>query len=219
MNEDDKQNEVNEITELLIRLRPARSQLDSRAVFYEAGYSAGRYQTAESLPASHRRPRYGSLIAASLIVAAVTAPASYHVGQFIAAESATKARTKIVVTDDYPDETPIYDESMARESSPNVEDPVPVKRSKSFARWIDPLGGITEHAKLEREAETTLAAFHSAFVSSDQTDRNWIDFPFSTTLAKYRDSFDQAAINTPESQLPLAVGDLQQLAQSLESVR
>ncbi len=88
---EDKDN--GEIAEDLKRLQPARSEIDSRIVFYEAGFNAGKSQRAA--PA---RFKIAPLIAAGLLAAIVTAPASYRAGNFAAKQADSETNVKVVAT-------------------------------------------------------------------------------------------------------------------------
>lgn len=230
MTDDEQMSEVNEITDLLIRLRPSRADLDSRVVFYEAGYNA----CLSRQDSAGRRPKLLALVAGGLLAAVATASASYHLGGIHATRSfaATGEHNQSGALDK--NETP-EPKRVAAATPPKTPAVVPTKTdiatttkiaphepadsSYGIARWSDPLQDYARSAQLDREANTTLTAFHSALVSARHVDRDWGDFPFPDSLGSYRDSFTLSpnAVAVPAS--PLAVGDLQHITQHLEATR
>jgi hypothetical protein len=113
-----------------------------------------------------------------------------------------------------PEELPVDVETPSE-----IRKPAVANKLEWLTRWIDPLSGLAESASLKREAETTLTAFHGSLASRQDGDRDWIDFPFATVLVTYRDPRGATYDSPSESISPLAVGDLTQLARSLESAQ
>ena len=222
MNEDEKRSEVDQLTELLIRLRPARAELDSRVVFYEAGFNASQSQRSQ--------PRWGfsALIAATLIGIALAAPLGYRFGR----TTATRSMAVRAVPQQHVGATAAkstQDGASAAQNASTQGDPPPRAESatendkhaaphRSLARWGDPLRDLVESAKLEREAGATLTAFHSSLASRGDS-RDWMEFPYATTLATYRNALNASPAHGAPRMSPLAASDLQQLTQSMESRR
>jgi len=217
MNEDEQLTDINEITQLLIRLRPARAEIDSRVVFYEAGLSAGQSPS--------RRPTYATAGAAALLAAIIIAPLGYRIGQTAAVRSASDNSTQVAAQVAEPDAVLSQKERPRLGQRPSVDAPTPIHEPKHsaetemLARWIDPFAGLAKSAELARESGPTLAVFHSSLVSRQTSSQDWIDFPFSTTLARHRDWRSADTVDHAQPPSPFAVSDLQQLAQSLESAQ
>lgn len=205
--------DTGKIAEDLKRLQPTSSGIDSRAMFYEAGFNAGKTKQTAA------RIKITPLIAAGLLAAIVTAPASYRVGR--RASMKTESATEVA--------------QLPTQTSPNVvatENPIDVdpapqieaadqsQRTRLLASWIDPLRNLAETARIERQTGKTLAAFHSSLVERENSAANWADFPFLLTSSVNRNSsssfYDH--IDSASAQ-PLAVSDLRELAMSPEATR
>lgn len=204
-----------EIVEQLKRLQPARSELDSRIVFYEAGFSVGKTQ--QTAPA---RFKIAPLIAAGLLAAIVSAPASYRVGQHAAMQADSTASVIVAKAGANPAAVVMEDLPHA-DPSPHIERMNHAGRAERLASWIDPLQLLAETVRIERQTGTTLAAFHSSLVQRENSAVSYRDFPFPLTSTTDRDSYASAVgagvDSTPPQ--PLAVSDLPELAMSLEGTR
>jgi hypothetical protein len=211
MNEEEN---LTEIADQLKRLRPAQAGLDANVLFYQAGFAAG-----ESKSVSSGWSRVVPLMAAGLLAAIVTAPASYRVGRTAAIRTESEPDVGVFVVDTTSIELPPEEESPSVEASPEIDDPSRASSPQMLARWIDPYGALAKSVKLDQELETTLAVYHSSLVSRQGGAQNWIDFPFSATLLKQHDWGSVDSADSSSSISPLAVSDLSQLAQSLEVSR
>jgi len=169
---------------------------------------------------SPRRGKLALLVAAGFLAIAVTAPASYRLGQSSAirqwrqavqpaANRAVAVEPRIV--EETTEDAGIRDAALAAVSEPPAG-------SDLIARWIEPLRGADPLGRFDRGTDSMLAAFHGASVSRDDADRDWIDSPFASTLEKYRD-FSVASGDGSQLVLPLTASDLQGIAQNLETAR
>ena len=206
---------INQIAADLKRLRPARSGVDSRVVFYEAGFSACKSQ--QTAPG---RIKIAPLIAAGLLAAIVTAPASYRVGRSAALQAESGTNITIVQMDTNPHEVATEDATNIAPAA-KIETTNRSRRAELLASWIDPLRNLAETARIERQTGTTLAAFHSSLVQRENAAAGWGDspFPFSSTTNRgsFTGTFDNG--NDSMSPQPLAVSDSRELALSPESQR
>jgi hypothetical protein len=226
MNEDAKRRDIDELTGWLIRLRPARGQLDSRVVFYEAGYQAARCAASVG-----RRPDWSSAIAAAaLLVLILAVPTSYRAGQ----RSAAGALAQQLATDRSKDSasSPELPQPVAPlppasanpplpiGSPPRSPAPLPTATAGGLASWIDPLLFHGEPFGLPPTALTTLAAFHRSALVAPTGNRNSSELYCYSTLLTYRDfSFGTAADADVATSSPLSVSHLSAVAQSLEASR
>jgi hypothetical protein len=212
MNEDQN---LGEIAEHLKRLRPAPATVDANVLFYNAGYKA--CQSELSAPG---RLRIAPLIAAGLLAAIVTAPASYRVGRTAALRPEPVTQEAVAVAETTTTEPATRQQAPTLE--PVLDENVPSSREQKtqlFARWIDPYRALTESAFLNKEPGTTLAVFHSSLVSQQHVDQLSIDFPFASKRPSYGDLTGTELHGRSDVVSPLAASDLSQLAQSLEASR
>ncbi len=209
-----EERDTGKIAEDLKRLQPARSELDSRIVFYEAGFNAGKTQQTAA-----GRIKIAPLIAAGLLAAIVTASASYRVGQSAAMQAKSETNVTLVQADHNSDADTAED-LLDVDPSPRIETTNRSRREERLASWIDSLHDLAETARIERQTGTTLAAFHSSLVERENS-ASWGDFPFPLTSQVNRHSSNGSydiGYETMPAQ-PLAVSDLRELAMSLEATR
>jgi hypothetical protein len=211
MNEEEN---LTEIAGQLKRLRPAQAGLDANVLFYQAGFAAGELKSV-----SRGWGRVVPLIAAGLLAAIVTAPASYRIGRTAAIRAESEPVVAVAVVDATSIELPPEEESPSAEVSPEIDDASRARRPQLLARWIGPYGALAESVKLDKERETTLAVYHSSLVSRQDGGRNWFDFPFPATRLKQRDWGSGDLADSSSSISPLAVSDLSQFALSLETAQ
>lgn len=211
MNED---RNVNELAEGLKGLRPASSEMDFRVLFYEAGFNAGKSQ--QTAPGGIK---IAPLIAAGLLAAIVTAPASYRAGRRASVQTESASDVAQLQTQTMPNAV-ATENPIDVDGAPIIETANQSQRAKLLASWIDPLRDLAETAKIERQTGTTLAAFHSSLVERENSAANWADFPFPLTSSVNRNSsssfYDHINSTSPQ---PLAVSDLRKLALSPEATR
>lgn len=224
----------------LRELRPAATKLDSQSVFYQAGYRAGL----SSVPKSSLRS-FVPAIAASLLVTLVAVPASYQAGQQAANTAASpsdrpaeqddatgsfeprldRASSAAILADitdkhearnlDSPDMKE-RESSRTKISKPAASELFAESKSQLLARWLSPIKGMAESAKLDRQAQSTLTAGHSSLIAREDSAWNWVNFPFAVTSDGQTQTSDTTAA---DAQSPLAATDLKDIAITLEALR
>ncbi|MGI9474092.1 MAG: hypothetical protein ACR2NZ_21305 [Rubripirellula sp.] len=227
----------------LRKLRPAAAKMDPQAVFYQAGYQAGLSARSQSPLRKVALRTFLPAIAASLLVALITVPASYQAGQLAATGSSSDERSP---QHDLPDENrldrqpsttaiaseqraePIPESSEPRNTNRGVATPhtaltrpvatarLTESKSQLLARWLSPIEGMAESAKLDRQAQTTLTAGHSSLAAREDSAWNWVNFPFAVTSESYHRTTDAS---NGDIKSPLAATDMQEIAITLEALR
>lgn len=209
----DEEQNLSEIADQLKRLRPASASIDAKELFYQAGLNACQAEMSQ-----RRRIRFGPLIAAGLLAAAVTAPASYRVGRTAALRGQPATETVIADVDTSTAGPPAVQQVTDTELAAEVDDAVRrPKRSGLLARWTDPYGAFVESARRDKELGTTLAVFHSSLVARHEWSQLPIDFPFDSALAQDPGGSGADVGSRAGVQTPLAVRDLSQFAHSFEA--
>lgn len=229
-------NHSDPLIEQLKRLRPAKSGMDLRGTFYQAGFAAGQSQAASSAP-GHR----SLAIAASLLGLAVAIPSSYFVGAATSRAINSRAITEQVAQVELPqtvDETLEHTRmatstaSVVAQASDDLGDEQPrsagsentVGKTKAnrLAGWMNPLANIARSAQLDRHSEATLTSSHASLFLVENAMRNLSDFPLAFTSTRrlaVTSEIDDIGDDGNEPRSTLAVGDLRAMAIGLETSR
>lgn len=227
MTDEQRARDVDELTSMLIRIRPARAQLDSRVVFYEAGF-----QACMSARPANRKPSLAMVAAAVLIVVTITTAAGYRLGNFrarraIATQQQDNDPPRAAVSGGDEHDHRVADSGAAKEketvsaapgiginSSQMEVSSVAASRQPeaagAIAWWKNPWQTFTQSAQLRRGGAKTLSAFDSTLVAQQRFDGEREDQSRTDLLDGYRSPFTTDSRLQPSAGAPLAVGDLQQ---------
>jgi len=193
MNEEE---EFQQITSRLKNLRPATAEIDLRTVFYQAGYHARNSQSGSS-----KRLRLGSLAAAGIMFAVLSASAGFFAG-----------RSTIERPLDFYELANVVDKTNAETSAQKDQ------HEESFS---------STHGRVARSAVTSksrdrmplFASDHSSLISRHLTTNDWLAFSDPIALSVNRFAVpDVSSISSIPTPI-LAAGDSRQFLQFLEMMK
>ena len=217
--------ELNEISQMLVRLRPAACELDAREVFYEAGFNA-------SLAArNERRSGTAWLVAAALLAVAFTAPVTYRMGHRAATRPAEATRRAVanrppaaaptdrrrVESDRSPGLRPDSPEAILAGTPEKPLDRRMADQDWDLGRSIWSATMLTAPS-IDRRFDRTLTASHAALVSPTTTDRDLQNFPFANAFPDLRFASEDHHDGS-RSDRALVVSDVYQVTAKMETVR